>query len=125
MHIKGIIIKKQDDMLDPTLDSTAGKPEKILTLSDTELPEIKDWDINKKYTITLDVIQKTKNSEGEDGVTADFKILKVTPGSSSGSPVSDKNQEPDDNEEGDEEINYNDYENMDDAMLNSKPMKSK
>lgn len=125
MQIKGIIIKKQDDMLDPTLDSTAGKPEKILTLSDTELPEIKDWDINKKYTITLDVIQKTKNSEGEDGVTADFKILKVTPGSSSGSTVSDKKQEPDDNEEGDEEINYNDYENMDDAMLNSKPMKSK
>ena len=52
MHLQGIIIKKQNAMLDPTMD----KPERIITLSDSELPEIKDWDINKRYTITLDYV---------------------------------------------------------------------
>ncbi len=125
MHLQGIIIKKQNAMLDPTMD----KPERIITLSDSELPEIKDWDINKRYTITLDVVQKSKNAEGDDGVTADFKILKVTPGKSD--DTSEMEKEPvkpengDENEEGDEEINYDDYENIDDAMLNSKPVKKK
>lgn len=124
MQVKGIIIKKEN-MHEPTMDTI----ERTITLSDKELPEIKKWDINKKYSITLDVVQVSKHSEGEDGATATFKILKATPVGSGESTVSEEDtEESDDEDESNEEddgINFNDYENMEDAVLNSKPRTKK
>ena len=123
MQVKGIIIKKEN-MHEPMMDTM----ERTITLSDKELPEIKKWDINKKYGITLDVLQVSKSSEGEDSATATFKILKATPVGSGENRVAEEDAEESDEDESNEEddgINFNDYENMEDAVLNSKPRTKK
>lgn len=39
-----------------------------------QMPEIKDWEVGKKYKLVIEVEQKSKN-EREDSVDASFDIL--------------------------------------------------
>jgi hypothetical protein len=81
--------------------------------------------------VSLKLLICDSSDGGGEGVTADFKILKATPGKSEDSQSSKKDEETDGNNEednggnGDEEINYDDYQNVDDAMLNSRQSKKK
>ena len=51
-----------------------------LTLTVKELPELKEWEVGKKYKILIEVEQVgiNKDEYGESGTTGRFKVLKAT-----------------------------------------------
>ena len=51
-----------------------------LTLTVKELPELKEWEVGKKYKILIEVEQVgiNKDEYGEHGTTGRFKVLKAT-----------------------------------------------
>jgi len=73
MSIKQVMVKASARDLKPTF-----------TLTEKELPEIKDWKVGKKYTITLDVEQVSAekgdsyfDEDSSKQLRARFKILKA------------------------------------------------
>lgn len=51
---------------------------KTVCLTEKELPEIKDWKVGEKYTITLEVEQTSMRKSDMGGeMKAEFKILKA------------------------------------------------
>ena len=44
-------------------------------VSASQMPEIKDWEVGKKYRLMIEVEQKSKNESEDSGVDASFEIL--------------------------------------------------
>jgi len=64
------------------MDSTNVSHRDYVTLCDSILPEIKTWQVGKRYKIVLDVEQVELRKDemyDKEGMSARFKIFKATP----------------------------------------------
>lgn len=50
------------------INHTPDKSSPTLCLTSSDLPEIKDWEVGKKYTLTLKVEQTSKGQDNEYGL---------------------------------------------------------
>ena len=60
----------------PTAEMSKRKYYPSFHISSKELPEVKNWDVGKKYQILLEARQTGKR-EDEEGISADFEIRKI------------------------------------------------
>ena len=60
-----------------TMERTLQGPKPMLSLSVDELPELKDWEVGKKYVLQLTVVQMSKMEEMDMPMYAMFEIEKI------------------------------------------------
>ena len=59
--------------------TVAGEMKTSLTLTSKMLPEIEDWKVGEKYTLTVTVEQTEVHKAGTDQLCAHFDVLSVKP----------------------------------------------
>jgi|SRR3990167_2890314 len=69
MHLKKI---KVDEMQGVMPNPMSWPPS--FSINAKQMPEIKDWEVGKKYRLVIEVEQKSKN-EREDSLDASFEIV--------------------------------------------------
>jgi len=76
---------KSESMKSEKMESRAMSEQKAyLTLSDKDLPEIKDWQVGQTYTVILTVKQTSLNQnemDGQQNVSANFEVMSAKAGS--------------------------------------------